>query len=319
VSLLRHVLQFRNVNLKIIDRQARKTVRLLLAGPSADALLRALDPNGEARPGVLAYVDAGFSVEDAAVAAIVYAGPVGCASGGMSAFGRRNKPLFIVEHPASGRETAAPTTAAPPVPPARSRPATYPVAGLELAELRKHLLPDIVHVCEPVAVALASAVPAFRSPVVVRLTQDAALKSLKLAAASAVVDHVPVFGLVLGPIASAGDTIAITGVQINMLLHIAAAYGKKAEFARIIELLPVIGGGYGWRTLARELSGFIPVAGIAVKAAIAYGGTLVIGQAAAYYYETGGAMTRDRRNAAYRDAVERAKILFADVAQKLKR
>ena len=76
-------------------------------------------------------------------------------------------------------------------------------------------------------------------------------------------------GLVLGPIASAGDMVAITGMQMMLLLHIQAAYGKDPDVQRMWQLLPVIGGGFGWRMLARELSGFVPVAGIAIKGAIA--------------------------------------------------
>jgi len=166
------------------------------------------------------------------------------------------------------------------------------------------------------AVALAAALPIFRPTVAAKLTVDCAVTSLKVAGASALADHVPIFGFVLGGIASAGDTLAITGLQMNMLLHIAAAYGRKAEMARLAELLPVVGGGYGWRALARELSGFIPVAGIAVKAGIAYAGTLVVGQAAAHYYETGSPMGTEKVSALYREATERAKNVVLEVTKR---
>jgi len=145
---------------------------------------------------------------------------------------------------------------------------------------------------------------------------DCAVTCLKVAGASALADHVPVLGLILGGIASAGDTIAITGLQIDMLLKISAAYGKRAEFARVVELLPVIGGGYGWRALARELSGFIPVAGIPIKAGIAYAGTLVVGQAASYYYEHGTTLNAASTKALYHDALERAKKLVSDMIER---
>jgi uncharacterized protein (DUF697 family) len=106
---------------------------------------------------------------------------------------------------------------------------------------------------------------------------------------------------------------------MNMLLNIAAAYGKPAGVARIIELAPVVGGGYGWRALARELSGFIPGVGILVKAAIAYAGTIVVGHAASYYYETGTPLAPDKVSTLYREAAERAKRVVAEAANRLRR
>ena len=105
-----------------------------------------------------------------------------------------------------------------------------------------------------------------RETVAAKLTRDAANNALKIALASAVVDHIPVVGLVLGAFASAGDIVAITGIQVMLMLHIEAAYGRDPDMHRTWQLLPIIGSGFGWRTLARELSGFVPVAGIAIRA-----------------------------------------------------
>jgi uncharacterized protein (DUF697 family) len=47
----------------------------------------------------------------------------------------------------------------------------------------------------------------------------------------------------------------------------------------------VVGVGFGFRAVARELLDFVPVAGWAVKGAIAYGGTKAVGEAAVRYFE----------------------------------
>jgi uncharacterized protein (DUF697 family) len=197
--------------------------------------------------------------------------------------------------------------------------ARYYVSALDALELGKYLLPDIVTACRDVEISLAAKLPIFRPTVAAKITVDCALKSLQVAGASALIDHVPVLGLILGSIASAGDTIVITGMQVNMLLQIAGAYGKKAEFARVAELMPVIGGGYGWRALAREASGFIPFAGPVIKAGIAYAGTLVLGQAAGFYYETGNRMAPEKIGALYREAVERAKNVAVEFIERLRK
>jgi len=114
-----------------------------------------------------------------------------------------------------------------------------------------------------------------------------------------VVDHVPVIGLVLGAFASAGDMVAITGIQVMLMLHIEAVYGRDPDVQRTWQLLPVIGGGFGWRTLARELAGFVPVAGIAIKGAIAYAGTIVVGEGVTFLHEHGHTMSKGQAAALY--------------------
>ena len=73
------------------------------------------------------------------------------------------------------------------------------------------------------------------------------------------------------------------------------------------------------RALAREISGFIPGVGIFVKAAIAYAGTVVVGHAAAHYYETGSPMEPDKMSTLYREAADRAKQAASDVAGRFRR
>jgi uncharacterized protein (DUF697 family) len=104
--------------------------------------------------------------------------------------------------------------------------------------------------------------------------------------------------------------VAITGIQIALLMQISAAYGKDADMGRIWELLPIVGGGFGWRMLSRELSGFIPVAGFAIKGAIAYAGTIVVGEGVSFYYSEGRHMTRAQAATLYEDT-RRAGLTFA--------
>ncbi len=301
-------LRFRDrINLGVIDAATKQPVRLPVGGPHAAALVAALDPAGTAAAGVLTVFDgkAPFERDSAARCALYTVDSPGAVA--PREIADSGRPIFIVER--VGLSSAAhddPDLAS-------QADRRYRVAGFQLAELRKRLLPDIAEAHRGAEIALAASLPAFRGTVVNRLVGDCATRCLKVAAASALADHIPIIGLLTGGIASATDTVAITGLQINMLLHIAAAYGKKAEFARIIELVPVIGGGYGWRALARELAGFIPVAGIAIKAAIAYAGTYVVGQAAAQYYETGNAMTAERMSAVYREGIASAKTLARQI------
>lgn len=303
----------RRVNWSAVDAQARKPVRILVDGPRAADLIAVLDPDAAGRSNVFEIQDSSSQPVDAATRALVYCRACDdLQPQRVEFFASSPLPVFIVEYLRPGDDLLAVATAGPEKKPVPGKPGLYRLSALSAVEMRKHFLPDLVAAYDGLEVALGSALPVLRPTVAAKLTLDCAVTCLKIAGASALADHVPLLGFVLGGIASAGDTLVITGLQVDMLLKIAATYGKRAEFARVIELLPVIGGGYAWRSLARELSGFIPVAGIAVKAAIAYAGTLVVGQAAAYYYEYGKPLTADKTTALYYDAIERAKKLASD-------
>jgi uncharacterized protein (DUF697 family) len=96
--------------------------------------------------------------------------------------------------------------------------------------------------------------------------------------------------------ASGGVTKAtmplLTLNQVRLLLRIADAYGYEIDRERIPEVLGVVAGGVGLRALARRTIGYVPVAGWAVKAGVAYGGTRAIGEAARRYFEKRAPVTR---------------------------
>jgi uncharacterized protein (DUF697 family) len=81
------------------------------------------------------------------------------------------------------------------------------------------------------------------------------------------------------------DMPLLTLNQIRLVLRIALAYGEDVDNRRALELLGVVGAGLGFRAVARELLDFVPVAGWALKGAIAYGGTRAVGEAAVRYFE----------------------------------
>ncbi len=196
--------------------------------------------------------------------------------------------------------------------------AEYVIPALSREALRARVFAHMVEASKGVEIAVGRRLPALRESVAAKLTRDAANNALKVALASAVVDHIPVVGIVLGAFASAGDMVAITGIQMMLLLHIQAAYGKDPDVQRMWQLLPVIGGGFGWRTLARELVGFVPVAGIAIKGAIAYAGTIVVGESATFFLQHGHHMSKTDAKKIY-DRTKADAMRFArDFGQRFK-
>src|SRR5579883_168308 len=207
----------------------------------------------------------------------------------------------------------------PNAPPAAGAWSEYVVPAIARESLRGRVFPHLVECAAGVEIAVGRHLPVLRETVAAKLTRDAANNALKVALASAVVDHIPLVGIVLGAFASAGDMVAITGIQVMLMLHIEAAYGRDPDVQHTWKLLPVIGGGFGWRTLARELVGFVPVAGIAIKGAIAYAGTIVVGEGVTFYYEHGRYMTKSQASTLYERAKADAMRFGRDFIAKLKR
>ena len=121
-----------------------------------------------------------------------------------------------------------------------------------------------------------------------RLTSRTAARMAMVAAASSVTVSVPLVGQLLSLVAVTGETMVITASQLRLALLMGALYGRPLDFFdRVDELWPVVGGALGWRTLARQLVGFIPVAGPVAKAAIAWSGTWIVGESCRLFYELG--------------------------------
>jgi uncharacterized protein (DUF697 family) len=194
----------------------------------------------------------------------------------------------------------------------------YVVPAIEFEPLRTRLLPHLIDACKGVEIAVGRRLPILRTTVAAKLTRDAALNALKVSGASALVDNLPVVGAFLGAFVSAGDMMAITGIQMMLMLQIRAAFGKDPDVAQMWELLPVVGGGFGWRALARELSGFIPVGGVIIKSAIAYAGTIVVGEGATFFELHGRHMSKVDAAKVYEDARKSAQTFARDVLTKIR-
>jgi uncharacterized protein (DUF697 family) len=302
--------------------QARKPFRFFLCGdPALVAEMRALllaGHSGDRIPvesvATLETIDPSRPIATSSDAKLIlFLGRRGDRSGAaLDALTSLKLPIFAV----TVDEEA--TSSMPQSPPAPGEIGDYTIWRIEREALRGRLFPHIIERCKGVEVAVGRNLPALRETVAAKLTRDAASSALKVAAASAVVDHVPILGVVLGAVASAGDTVAITGIQIILMMQIGLTYGRDPDVHDIWELLPVVGGGFGWRMLSRELSGFIPMAGIAIKGAIAYAGTIVVGEGVTFYYQHGRHMTRAQASQLYEETKRSGMSFARDVFGRLR-
>ena len=80
------------------------------------------------------------------------------------------------------------------------------------------------------------------------------------------------------------DFPVLTLNQIRLVLRLAAAHGVEVDQQRLPEVLATVAAGFGFRAVARQLLGAVPIAGWAVKGGVAYGGTRALGEAAQRYF-----------------------------------
>jgi uncharacterized protein (DUF697 family) len=306
------------IDVRAVHANTKKPFRFLLCGdPGLIAQMRALLLSGHANDSIP--LDAAACIEtisphvplitSSEVRVAIFLGHPGDREGAnLEPLKALKVPILALTVDPSG------TPSGPVTLPAPGTVGEYVVPSITKDGLKGRVFTHIVEASKGVEIAVGRRLPPLRETVAAKLTRDAANNALKVALASAVVDHIPVVGVVLGAFASAGDMVAITGLQMMLLLHIEATYGKDPDVQRMWKLLPVIGGGFGWRTLARELVGFVPVAGIAIKGAIAYAGTIVVGESVTFFLEHGSHMSKAQASQLYErtkaDAMRYARSLI---------
>ena len=177
---------------------------------------------------------------------------------------------------------------------------------------------EIVKAREHLGLALARNFYPFRRPVVDHIITSVARENAIFAVASALPNVVPLLELpwAIGEFAS--DTAFITMNQVRMAFLVAAASDKQVGYDKqVAELVSIAAGAFGWRALARELVGFIPLGGgLIPKGAIAFAATYVLGKGLEHFHGVGYGFTRLQRRDAYQVAYDRGKDLVGAVLRK---
>ena len=166
---------------------------------------------------------------------------------------------------------------------------------------------------DDLSLPLARQFPAFRKPVVEDLIQSVARENALFAITTALPNVIP--NLIELPWAFgefASDTVFLTANQIRMAFVIAAASGREIGVShQKAEIASLVAGAFGWRALARELAGLIPLGeGLIPKGAIAYAATFLVGKGLEHFYEAHVPYTPEQRVNTYKQALERGKTML---------
>ncbi len=166
-------------------------------------------------------------------------------------------------------------------------------AALRFADGLLERLPATHHL------AAARRLPGIRAVYARRLIDSTAMTNATYALASSLPEQIPILGI---PFAVA-DILVLTKNQAIMVYRLALAYGAPPDFRqRIAEVMPVVGGAFVWREIARTLVGLAPVWGVVPKVSIAYAGTYATGVAAWRWYDKGELVPREELRRIAREA-----------------
>jgi hypothetical protein len=164
--------------------------------------------------------------------------------------------------------------------------------------------------------ALARTFPLFRPAVSRNIVHRVARENAFFAIVTALPNVVPSLlelPWTVGEFAT--DTAFISMNQIRMALNLAAAHGRPVGYAEQKgEIVAIAAGAFGWRALARELVGKIPLGGgLIPKAAVAFAGTYVVGIGLEKVNRIGTGLTKQERRDAYAEAFVRGRDVARDM------
>jgi uncharacterized protein (DUF697 family) len=172
---------------------------------------------------------------------------------------------------------------------------------------------EILEAHEDLGLPLARQFPCFRKPVVEDIIQSVARENALFAITTALPNVVPSLielPWIFGEFAS--DTVFLTANQVRMAFLIGAASGRAVGVSQQkAEIGSLVAGAFGWRALARELAGMIPLGeGLIPKGAIAYAATFLIGKGLEHFYGANVPYTPQQRVNTYKQALERGKSML---------
>lgn len=169
---------------------------------------------------------------------------------------------------------------------------------------------------------LARTFPLFRGPVADRIINRTARENAMFSLVTALPNVIPnIIELPWAIGEFATDTAFLTMNQIRMALRLAAAHGRAVSYGdQKIDIAAIVAGAFGWRAIARELVGKIPLGGgLIPKSAVAFAGTYVVGLGLDKANRTGTGLTKAEKREAYAIAFSKGKDVATELAPRAMR
>lgn len=174
---------------------------------------------------------------------------------------------------------------------------------------------DVLEKHPELRLSLARRLRPFREQVSKDIVFQVARENALFSLATAVPSVVPLLSLPWAVGEFASDTAFLTANQIRMAFMLAAANDRTVGYGeQRAEIGSLFAGAFGFRAIARELAGKIPMGGgLVAKTSVAFAGTFVVGASLERLYRVGYGFTPAERGQAYQQALERGKAVASQL------
>jgi uncharacterized protein (DUF697 family) len=181
---------------------------------------------------------------------------------------------------------------------------------------------EILDARSDLEIPLARNFLAFRGPAVHHIINRVARENALFTVVTAMPNIIPTLLEIpwaLGEYAT--DSAFLTVNQVRMAFLIAAASGRPVGLSeQKAAICAIVASAFGWRAIARELVGKIPLGGgLIPKAAIAWAGTFVVGRGVEQMYLTGDRIRRNEHKELYEKALVRGKEVASSILHSVRK
>ena len=311
----------REIDLSAIQRESERRFRLLLLGDEAltEAVAEGLSA-GEGKTGVHPWLErrgltapgdlSGFDLALLVRGDVEFVGE-GSLEAQLEVLRKARVPVVtvVVSPDAAGRVGAEL--------PREGEAARVLLPDSEPGTLTQTLAPALLKVAPgELRLALARGLPPLRAAAMRALIEETARANALYTASTGLAAVVPVLNVPLG----VADIFVLTKNQLVMAYKLALAGGKGGKPQDVMgEIVSVLGGGFFFRQLARELVGFVPVAGILPNIAVSYAGTWLIGQSVQLYVLEGKKLKVNEMRHLYDAALEGGRALAGGLLERARK
>ncbi len=186
----------------------------------------------------------------------------------------------------------------------------------DISYLQREFIPTMLELLPQQHVALGRQFPLFRLTIARQLINEACFSNAAYSFSTGLAEIVPVLDLPL----NLTDMVVLTKSQAFLAYKLGLLLGFSTRWQDYVtEFGSVIGTGFLWRQLARQLIGLVPGWGIVPKVAVAYSGTYVVGNAILGWYLTGRNLSPKQMRALYAQAFTRGREYARKLGEKIPR
>ncbi len=189
-------------------------------------------------------------------------------------------------------------------------------SALDPDTLATDFIPRVMQALPDRHLALARRYPLFRLAVARELINDTSVANATYALSTGLAEVIPALDIPF----NVADVVILTKNQALMSYKLGLALGLSTRWQdHVTELGGVVGAGFLWRQVARQLVGLVPVWGIIPKVAVAYAGTFAVGEAIVRWYQTGHKVSGQGMRELYAEALANGKRVAQSLLDKAPR